>query len=388
MSKSTYEKDTEQNEKYSKNSSGDDIVEHGRYAKNKDNQTFYPSDKDGNEFKDPNLGYIKKNGIIVLPLNGRGKPIYEIVSGDETYPTDNGKYIIGYGRDGHQYYAQKANHDEIYPPDNTFARKSDGCKYYATKSNGDTVFPIDKDRNEFYMGLVDPDNIHTIPSKYARDKDSNEFYPKTKTVDNLESEIILLYAYAQKSGGHKFYPKDAFNNEFYLPEKQTNKTAIAIANRLLPRYAVTNDLKVILPELDGKFHISATSTYKVVANTNILGLLVREKNKLSGYLTNVEDTTVTPKPEARDYKYQALKHKRIIEVTVPGSKPPKPVAIVSPTYSTPNILNMAQSTGSCSLKPFYKSWYFWVLVIVSLIIKSFAIWWFFLKNQKSYFTTR
>lgn len=376
----SYTKDADNNEVYEKDSQRNDKVEHGRYAKDKNGQAYYPTDKDGNEFKDAALGFIKREGVIVLPINNLGKPIYDKDNNnDEVYTMDNGKPILGYGRDGHQYYAKKANLDEFYPPDNTFATKLDGCKYYATDRNAGTVFPKDKDNNEYYIGLVDLDTVHTIPSRYARDKDLNEFYPKTITADGFEADIILNEQYAQKhANSAKFYPKDAFNNEFYLPQKKLDKTDKPIAERLLEKYAVTNDKKVILPELDNKPHIGAGGTLVAgITEQKVLGRLVREQKKLSDFLTSVEDPNA-PVVEPREYKYQNDK-KTIVTVTPQNSKP---VARVSPIVKT--------STGTCSAssaitKPLYKSWYFWVLVIVSLIVKSFAVWWFFLKNKKSYF---
>lgn len=371
-----YSQDSDNNESYVKDSSNNDLIQDNRYAKDKHGQMYYPTDKDGNEFKDVHLGFIKREGVIILPINSQGKPIYDVDSstGNQIYSQDDGKYIIGYGRDGHQYYAKKANNDEYYPPDNTFAKKLDGCTYYAATANSETVFPKDKDNNEIYMGHVDFDNQHTIPTRYARDKNQNEYYPKTITADSFEADIILNNMYANKTGSNKFYPKDAFNNEFYLPEKSSRNSQISIDDRLLQRYAVTNDKKIILPEVDNKAHVSTKAGFVgIVELKDVLGRLVREKRKLADFLTSKVEVNA-PGSDPREYKYQNVQ-KTIVTVSPPQST--KPVAKVSPTVI---------SKGSCSaiVKPLYRTWCFWVFVIVSLIVKSFAVWWFFLKN-KSYF---
>lgn len=53
-------------------------------------------------------------------------------------------------------------------------------------------------------------------------------------------------------------------------------------------------------------------------------------------------------------------------------------------FSSVYLITCSLRTHPLCLVPLFKTWYFWVLIIVSLILKSYAIWCFFFKNEKSY----
>lgn len=345
------------------------VLEHG-YAKDENGLPYYPKDVDNNEFIDSRHGIIERYGRIVYPVRyADGKPNYEIdpnTANKQTYRQHKGKWIIGMGIDGHQYYATLPNGDEYYPPDKSFARKANGTPFYARKAAPsapgaaairETIFPKDASNNEFYITLIDFSKPDTVPTKYAQDVDGNEIYPKRKVAGDLESETIINGVYAQKNNNVKYYPKDAHNNEFYLATLKPDGNERTAADIILNDYARTNDGKVILPTINNTFHVPQGKT-PPVADANVLGRLIREETIVSSdWLTNVEKT---PKPqvEPKAYKYRDRVTGVTKTITPPGA-----------------------SSGGMS---FYKSWYFWIIGIVSLIVKSFGVWWFVFRNRQTY----
>lgn len=357
-----YEKDANQNELYPTVNNKEQVVL-GRYARDKDGIPFYPRDEDKNEFMDPYLGLIQRNGEYVYPKTfADGKPRYRDDPNDpnpnkrKIYEKIDGRFIIGRGLDGNEYYATDERYSDYYPEDNTPARKANGKIFYAREKNGRIRFPTDADGNEFYLTLVDPCNSDTIPDRYAK-QNGKEMYPQIMLDDNLISDYVLNNTYIVRDK-IKYYPKDAYNNEFYIDPEGIND---ATGKKFLPReifldtYAITNDGKVILPGINGKHHIESTKNPEI-KESDILGKLVRGKTGASSdYLTKVQ---VSNKPtiEPKKYKYLDFKTNIYKTVTPPGIR--------------------AEITI-----PFFKTWYFWVLITLSLIIKSFTICWLFFKNR-------
>lgn len=370
-----YEKDENQNEIYPQVNGVDQILLN-RYARDKDQIPFYPRDAVKNEFLDPKLGLIERGGEYVYPqrflVNQRPrKPIYRHDSSlpkKEIYEKINGQEIIGRGLDGQQYYATDENGDEYYPENNIPARKADGSLYYARKADKiQTVFPKNADGDEFYLTFIDPLNLDTIPDRYAHKKNGDEIYPQRRLYGNLISDYILKSRGYAKRGGKHYYPKDGYNNEFYVnpvviqanPSTSTHEEeALAASDVLLDTYAITNDGKIILPDIGGKHFIDRGKSPYLDGNqsdTFVLGKLVREENGvLKDFLTNVD---VPKNLNVKPMKYRYLNLRTNIYKTII----PSGIAI-----------------------PFFKTWYFWVFVIILLILKSYAIWWFFFKNKESY----
>lgn len=331
----SYRIDEQGNEIYEKDGNGNERVQHGRYARSSSGEAFYPKDRDGNGFVEGEL--IRRGEGYLLPRTALGKPRYpRDRNHEEYYPECRGRYSFGVGLDGHQYYAQRSNSDEFYPPDHTPARKRDGSFYYARNSRLETLFPV-LAGTELYVGPIDWTKKHTLPDRYAREAGGDEYYPKTLTADHLESETLLQVGYAQKRTGEYFYPKDAFNNEFYRAGG---------AASVLSRYAVTNDLKVILPSVQNRPYIHA-SIPPAVGHGDILGRLIREKNRRSGFLTRVTLSNV-PKPEPREYRFRTLRHYTLVTVT------PK---------------------RNLTLKSFFTTGYLWVMLIIAFLVKLISIVW-------------
>lgn len=353
----SYEKDANLNELYPLVNNVQTVIL-GRYARDKDQIPFYPRDVDGNEFIDLNLGLIERNGEYVYPKTlADGKPRYRDdpngtgANKKKIYEKVNGREYIGRGLDGNQYYATDENNDEYYPENNTPAQKANGKVRYARKINRQVIFPKDANDDEFYLMFIDPCDADTIPDRYAQEKNGNQIYPQIMLDYDLISDYVLKNTYAERDG-NKCYPRDAYNNEFYIdPVTSTTGPDDLILNT----YALTNDGKVILPGINGTHHIMPAKQ-PTVTKSDILGKLVREKTGVSpDYLTKVEASN-KPNIEPKKYKYLDYSTNIYKTVTPPG------IAVQI-------------------IVPFYQTWYFWVLIIVSLIIKSFAVWWFFIKSE-------
>lgn len=349
-------------DKYDKDENGKEIyplvkgiqtVILNRYARDKDQIPFYPRDAHNNEFMDPNLGLIQRNGEYIYPKNiVDGKPRYREDPKNpkrKIYEKIDGREYIGRGLDGNQYYATDENNDEYYPEKNIPAQKANGQLRYARKSDRSIIYPKDDDGNEYYLAFIDPCDRPLIMNRYAHEKNGNEMYPQIKLDDDLISDYILNNTYITRDG-HECYPRDAYNNEFYKiynndPEKV-----------FIDTYALTNDGKVILPGHNGTYYVSKNRQPKVT-DLDVLGSLVREKKGVSAdYLTKVE---VSNKPNVQPKKYKYLDNLTNIykTITPPGIKKPSTVV------------------------PFYKTWYFWVLIILSSILKSIAVWWLFFRHE-------
>ena len=377
-----YSKDAENNETYVV-VGNTATVEENRYARDKDGKPYYPKDGSNNEFKPPSLqDYITINGEVVLPLNAQGKPIYPKDPNNanlEVYPVINGKKILGKGMDGHQYYAQN-NSDEYYPDDGTIGFYNDGIKRYATGSNSETIFPKDSQNNEYYLMEVNIYDLRTVPSKYAKDKDSNEIYPKRITSDGYLSDCILTDAFARNKSNAYYYPKDAFDNEFYLPEKKANASDRPVAEMCIPtRYAQTNDAKILLPVKNNSVSRNTSNAFPAVANAEIVGPIIREGNQASDYLTKKDGDTSLKSSKPIDYRYRdqrnLIKKTNFQNAVAPKTQKSAIAIAVCPALSTVST-------------PFYKTWSFWILITVSLMIKSLAIWCFFFRNKISFINTR
>lgn len=368
-----YTKDPNGNETYGKDAvSKAEKVEHGRYAKNREGEFYYPKKENQDEFIDSQLGYITKEGRPVLPLSLKGTPIYPhhlTNIQDEIYPTDAaGREQFGVGSDGSEYYAQKGNNDEFYPSDHRAAKKADGTPYYAVTSQNRTIFPKENAK-ELYVTEVDPLNPLTIPTRYAQDV-TTEYYPKTVTADGYLSDYILKDTYAKTSANATIYPKDAFNNEFYLPDKDSTGTVRPPANIVVTRYAATNDKKIILPTIDHQ-PTNVVGVLPAVTLANVIGKLIRERGKRSDALTSIEDPGAPP-ADPKEYSYVdgfGVVHR----VKPVGSTPP----------AKPSKTSKAVTTAFCtsSKQPIFRKWYFWVIVVMLVMAKSFLLWWFFIKRQ-------
>lgn len=364
-----YEKDSNQNEVYPQNNNVDQVILN-RYARDRDKIPFYPKDATKNEFMDPKLGLIKRNGRYVYPKSfPDGKPQYRDDPKDQRprkkkiYEKKDGHCIIGRGLDGNEYYATDENGDEYYPENNMPAKTADGTVFYAHTALRSVIFPKNADDDEFYLTFIDPLKPHTNPGRYARkSNNTDEIYPQRLAEDNLISDYIINDTYAKRDGKN-YYPKDGYLNEFYINPIIIPNACVPVApvasatppsDIILDTYAVTNDGKVILPGIGGKYYIDL-GKMPLVKKEDILGKLIREGNAVStDYLTKVEISN-KPEIELMKYKYLDLNTNIIKTVKPPGIS-----------------------------DPFFKTWYFWVLVVVSLIIKSYAIWWFFLKRKKFY----
>lgn len=350
-------------DKYEKDENGKEIyplvknlqtVILNRYARDKDQIPFYPRDVDRNEFMDPNLGLIERHGEYIYPKNiVDGKPRYRTDPNNpkrQIYEKIDGREYIGRGLDGHQYYATDENNDEYYPEKNIPAQKANGTLRYARKANGAIIYPKDDNDNEYYLTFVDPCDNFTIYDRYAHEKNGNEIYPQVKLDDDLISDHILHNTYIKRDG-LEWYPRDAYNNEFYKNIINNDPEDV-----ILDRYALTNDGKIIVPGHNNTYYIS-TKRQPKITDDDILGSLVRGKKGVSpDFLTRIE---VSNKPNVQPKKYKYLDNLTNIykTITPPGIK--KPSVVV----------------------PFYQTWYFWVLIILSSILKSIAVWWLFFRHE-------
>lgn len=342
----SYRTDARGNEVYDKDADGNEVPGLSRYAENRHGESFYPRDKDGNGYIDERHGLIRNSdGAPVLPLTTLGMPRYpKNLNGDDMYPDHKGRSVFGVGTDGHQYYAQTVVGDEYYPSDGTPATRSDGTFYYAKSRQWTTVFPFDEHGDEMYLGLVNESVRHSIPDRYAQKKDGSEYYPLKRTADGLLSECLLKagldwdYAKAMPKGW--LYPKDAYGNEFYVPDVYSDGIARSLDTRVVHRYAVTNDLKVIVPTVGNTF---AFHLWKepILTPDDVLGELYREQGRWQGFVTRVT-LPLTLSLVRKDYKYRRNGN-HIVTVWA---------------------------------RPFYKQWWFWVLVVLVVVAKLFIIlWW-------------
>lgn len=361
-----YNVDADGNEIYPTDNNVEVVVEK-RYALDKNNIPFYPRDANRNEFINPELGLIERNGEYIYPKTVDGRPNYRDDPSDQgvvkrkVYETINNKTIIGRNWDGDQCYATDKNGDEYYPADNTPAKKANGTIFYARTAANDIIFPINSDGDEYYLTFINPLEPDTNPGRYARqNNNTDEIYPQRLTIDNLLSDYIINNKYAEKNS-EKYYPKDGYNNEFYIKPVNNTGGAVPPTDIVLSNYAVTNDGKVILPGIGGKHYIDPNKK-PAVADTDILGKLVREGKKISSdYLTKVEVSN-KPKVPLKKYKYYDF-NTNIFKTIYPAG--------TGVTSSQITILKI----------PFYKTWYFWVFVLSIFILKSFAIWWFFFRHS-------
>ena len=348
---------------YSKTSPYTEIILGNNYATRSDGTHYYPKDQFGNEYKDTYLNLIEQNGFYVYPVTATGRPRYTIQDGKEVYERVAGKQIIGTGLDENEYYAKDEYGNEYYPEDNSPAKLKNGLPYYARTRDGKHIFPVDKFGNEYYFT-----NPEVIPNRYAVSLFGDEIYPLRITQDNNEAQYLIGNKYAVDKNKIPFYPKDGFKNEYYkeatyldIAEYQRKGTLSKI---LLKKYALTNDGRIIVPEIDNKFYIN----YKIEPNIkreDVVGKLIRDENRTFDYLTNVSDTTFKPL-HIKPYKYRTLITNEIHQV-IP--KPP------------PTTLNFIEIVNNTSL-PFYQRWCFWAFIFVILIVKSFIIWWFYFKNYE------
>lgn len=360
-----YQKDENQNEIYPRANNADKVILN-RYARDKDQIPFYPKDVNNNEFMDLDLGLIERNGEYVYPkMAANGRPRYRDDPNDQgpiktkIYEKINGQWIIGRGLDGHQYYATKNDGSEYYPENNMPAQRANGTIYYARDFNRnsphDVIFPKNADGDEYYLTFIDLCNLEdTNPGRYAHKKNGDEIYPQRRIDYDLISDYIINNRYI-KCGGKACYPRDAYNNEFYIDPEPISGAQLVPDDLILENYAVTNDGKVILPGINNTFYIYLTMN-PIVTEPDILGKLVRERKGVSSdYLTKVEISN-KPKVEPKKYKYL--------------------------DFNT-NIYKTIIPAGYTSIKkPFFKTWYFWIVVVVSLILQTFGIWWIFFRQPK------
>lgn len=360
-----YNTDSDGNEYYSQENNVDVVVQN-RYAVDKDKIPFYPRDSNRNEFMDPDLGLIERNGKYEYPRTVEGRPNYRVNPTDpgpvkkQLYELINTTYIIGTDLLGNMVYAKNSNGDEYYPADNTPAKKANGTIIYARKKNRDVVFPIDAKGDEFYLTFINPLEPDTIPNRYARvNNNRDEIYPQKVSRGDLISDYIINNTYAKRDGVN-YYPRDAYNNEFYI-SPLFNTVNVAPAVILLNSYAVTNDGKIILPSIGNTYYIDPNKQ-PAVTNADIIGRLVREVNSVSpDYLTKIE-VSVKPTVPPREYNYYDIKTNIIKSI-----RPPHAPAASSPSQPSTAI-------------PFFKTWYFYFLVFLMVILKSFLIWWFFFRQ--------
>lgn len=369
-----YNKDSDGNEIYSKENNMEVIAEK-RYALDKDKVPFYPRDAYGNEFMDEELGLIERNGKYEYPRTVDGKPHYRVDPNDQgvvqkqLYEKIKDKWIIGTDDLGNMVYAKDSNGDEYYPEDNTPAKKSNGAIFYArTAATKEVVFPKNEDGDEFYLTFVDPSEPDTIPDRYARtNNDKDEIYPQRFIKGNIISDHLIGNAYAERDG-QKYYPKDGYNNEFYITPAPNTGVGTPPTDIVLDSYAVTNDGKIILPSIGGMHYIDPNRKPTVTQN-DIIGKLVREENVApSDYLTKVE-VSVKPKVSPREYKYFDVQNNIFKTVKPPSS-----------SSTTPPQIPPVQITATHFFK---RWWYVWLLIVSIVILKSFVVWLFFFRPLKN-----
>lgn len=336
-------------EVYETDNAGNQIILNRRYAKDASGNFFYPVNAHGHQYLIDGNIYIEMNGEKILPLDVDGIPQYPTdIHGEAFYlKNQNNKYVIGKGRDGHQYYAKYIGGDEFYPPDgmfgknidnsiNTevFAKMKDGTLKYTLSFDSKTIFPRDIQNNEYYLNRVDINNSYTIPTTYAMDKDGNEFYPKTLTTDNLESDAILNDKYAKNNLNKPFYPQDAFNNEFYISTKHLKRPIAGIDLLIQGRYAVTNDLKIIVPNIANQPEFSASNIPPTLNNNHIVGQIIRENHSVSDYLT-LETYGHLKKRAGKKYRYRLKQNFVIREVDPLPQAPPAAAPTANPPTANP-----------------------------------------------------
>lgn len=382
----SYKKNADGDEYYEKDANNDEVVKDRRYAKDRNEQPFYPRDRHGNEFASDAVTpkYISRSGRLVLPFKVNGDPNYEAdaTTNAEKYPVVDGKAFFGVNMAGHEVYAKTATLDEFYPSDQTPAKRSDGTKYYARTTGTVTVFPKEGTK-EVYIDYIDPNNVYTIPTRYAKDANNHEYYPETITNEGYVSDYVVGEKYAEMHGtNQKVYPRDAHNNEFYLPDKTKAGASRQIGDLIVgptKRYAATNDKKVILPSVSGNPALDPGIADPVVdLATNVKGLLIRDKSSYSGFLTDVNNPSA---PAVTLMQYSYMKDKRILENVSPAGAEPgrKP-------RSAPAVAPAAPAKPSAASQPArsYGTWFELVLIAFFLILEGFVLWWFFLRDRTSH----
>lgn len=398
----SYQKNADGDEIYTQSADNDDVIQDDRYAKDRNGDPYYPTDRNGDQFLGETVPekYIPRGGRYTLPFWKNGDPRYEKDADDnEVYPEVNGVGFYGISRAGHEVYAKDKDGDEFYLND-VPAKKLDGTKYYAQSRVGGTIF-IKDGQKDVYVGYINPDNKSTVPDKYAKDENGHEYYPQTITADGFLSDYILNHNYAWKDGPsladrQQFYPKDAYNNEFYLPSKDLVGQNRTLAQLLVEgpnkSYAVTNDKRVILPGINGSPQTDGSVLPAIDILTNVLGILIRHSGLWSGFLTNVNVPTA-PDVDPMEYSYmENFRIRRDVKPAgagkgrqVPGLPAAAVPVVVVPAAAVPAASASTKPAATVIVKtPFYKTWYFLIMVVISLIIKSLAVWWFFLRNKSPY----
>lgn len=255
------------------------------YARTKDGEEFYPKDQEESEFVEDDQYIINKDGTIKYPVDVNGHPIYPFDAVDHQYYLfANGAMQIGKSTSGTPVYAKQKTSsgawDEYYPSDGQIGYLLTGEPIYAETSTGQLIFPTDSANNEFYLKHknTQADSLHSAGRKihrYARDNQGNEFYPKNK------KELVLDNRYAELKSTLVIYPLDENGNEYILyDDKKRDKDNFPLG------YPITNDEFVIVPKIDGRQYVSK-NIFPKVNPANIIGMLYREGEGYSDYVTNV-----------------------------------------------------------------------------------------------------
>lgn len=297
------------------------------YAEKRNGEFFYPKDRLGNEYAS-NSYYIRHSSTVVYPLAVDGRPIYpKDEDGKQYYVFADGKYHIARDGEGNQRYARTQDGDDFYPPDLSIAHLQDGVTpVYAKTSRGKILFP-QKNGSEFYIrDLRNLDDYTEGVDRYARDHEVGiEFYPRKKGNGSCSYDALIDNRYALEIPPDYYYPRDCYDNEYYVQWTPSSKEEDVFLNG---RYAVSKDGYFIVPEKDGRPHIS-TAVGLFVHPDNITGKIERGFDEKYDYLTNLW---------ARDDSPTA---------TIPREEPKKKTV-----------------TGS----PFYRAWVFVILLIVLSVI--------------------
>lgn len=200
------------------------------------------------------MKYQKKNGHeyyketdnvdeLYIKDNRGFKRYAKYSNGKEHYGTINNKPIIIYQHNGKIKYAKNEFQDEYYPTDedgnDIYAVNSKGIAIFAKKSDGEEILPTMRDgRVQRYP--IDDSGIQRYPldgngkPKYPKDKNGKEIYYLKNPKDQ---EVI----FGKDIHGKEVYAVDENGNQYY-PE--TNKF---ILRNGIPLYAVSKNNNIIYP---------------------------------------------------------------------------------------------------------------------------------------------
>lgn len=264
------------------------------YAKDENDNFYYPVDEFGNEFsvkndKEDYLIIVSKNGFPIAPKNRNGtvnyiknqygEVPYKCNKQGETSLECDSMYFIGLDGAGVGQYPRRINKNEYYP-DNHFSPKFTTDAYgnlkYALSNDGKIIYPLIFGIEETYINDKNLDsytillkNINYF-TRYINIK-GKDVYPIKKNKNGLSTEMIINNLYA-KNGSKMFYPKDSLKNEYINSD-----------GNLLDSYPLTSDNQIIIPNFKNEPLLKQEDSH---LSKQIKCLLYRPEFKRYDFLLN------------------------------------------------------------------------------------------------------